>query len=213
MAYRVSWGHGPSSTQSERHHPEALQCLGSRIEALLSRNSSLQNYRHSLERQLAVLVARLGTQRVELVPRSVFLLLELRGSGGMSMPLEQIARILEELGYWQPGRPIRAYLRPDVYHLGLSAQQLFDDATALERRVRQIQAEVEWLREQKHLPPETTTHEVFADLEMTMDAAPVRAALDQIASLLDPPNWQGWVRWLFFKSQLKHVGIYSKPPV
>src|SRR6516164_933393 len=131
----------PSSTCIVRYSPEMLQHIGRQVEALMSQHSSLRIYKRAIERQLAAIAARISDHDGVLLPRSVFLLLELRGSGGVSAQLEQIARIVDEQGYWKPPGHVPSYHRQDVYHLGKSAQRLFDDSSALERRIEQVQAQ------------------------------------------------------------------------
>jgi hypothetical protein len=75
--------------------------------------------------------------------------------GGVCDQLEQIARIVHEQGYWQPHERVQNYQRQDVYHLGKSAQSLFDDCAVLDRRVEQLHTRlgdiVEWDGDH-HLP-------------------------------------------------------------
>ena len=111
-----------------------------RVESLLSQHSRLEMYRRSLEWQLGLIAEQLHEDDVLLVPCSVFPLLELRGSVDVNAHLEQIARILREAGYWKPAAHAQDDAHQDVYQLGKSAQKLFDDCAALDRRVRQLQA-------------------------------------------------------------------------
>jgi hypothetical protein len=146
MSNRVTLQPNPSSTRLERYTPETLRHIGIQVEALLSRHSSLEMYRRSIEWQLALMAAQIHEDDVLLLPRSVFLLVEMRGSGGVSAQLEQIARILGEVGYWKPPVHVQNYRRQDVYHLGESAQRLFDDYTVLDERVKQLHAQLGHLK-------------------------------------------------------------------
>src|SRR5713226_1220264 len=101
MSYRTALRPGPSSAWPEKYSPEALRQIGRQAGALLSQHGSLEMYRRSIERQLSLIADQIHEEDVLLVPRSVFLLLELRGCGGVSAHLEQIARILREVGYWK----------------------------------------------------------------------------------------------------------------
>ena len=64
----------------------------------MSQHSSLWVHKRAIERQLAAIAARISDHDGVLLPRSVFLLLELRGSGGVSAQLEQVASIVYEQG-------------------------------------------------------------------------------------------------------------------
>ena len=197
MAHRVAWQPSPLSTWAERYTPEVLRCIGVRVEALLSRHSSLQIYKRSIERQLALMAAQIRAEDVSLLPRSVFLLIEMRGSGGLSAPLEQIARILGEVGYWKPPAHVHGYRGPDVYHLGQSAQRLFDDYATLDRRVKQLHAQLEFIREQRYMQPETTPQELFAGLATVADTAQIQVGVDAVVGLLEQATRPGWLRRLF----------------
>jgi hypothetical protein len=139
MSFRIKARPDPPSTQPDHYPPETQRHIGSQVDALLSQHSNLWLYRRSIERQLGLIAAHIHEENVPLIPCRVFLLLELRGSGGVSAHLEQIARILREVGYWKPQARVQNYHRQDVYHLGKSAQKLFDDCAALDRRVKQLQ--------------------------------------------------------------------------
>jgi hypothetical protein len=101
---------------------ETLRHIGAQVEALTSRHCSLQPHKRAIERQLASIAAQIHEPDVVLTPRTVFLLLEMRGSGGVSDHLEQIARILHEEGYWKPHERVWNSQGQDVYYLGKSAQ-------------------------------------------------------------------------------------------
>lgn len=75
----------------------------------MSQQSSLKMHKQAIERQLATIAARIGEHEAVLLPRSVFLLVEMRGSGGVSAQLEQIARIVHEQGYWKPHAHVSNY--------------------------------------------------------------------------------------------------------
>ncbi len=140
MSFRIKVRPDPPSAV---HSPETLQHVESQVEALLSQHGNLELHRRSIERQLGLIATLIHEEKVPLTPCRVFLLLELRGSGGMSAHLEQIAHILREVGYWKPSARVQNYHRQDVYSLGRSAQKLFDDCAALDRRVKQLQSSLE----------------------------------------------------------------------
>ena len=79
-----------------------LRHIGTQVEAMLSKQISLKIHMQAIERQLAAIAARICDHDAMLLPRSIFLLLEMRGSGGVSAQLEQIACIVHEQGYWKP---------------------------------------------------------------------------------------------------------------
>lgn len=197
MSKRVALQPGPTSTWLEKYTPEALQHMGGQVDALLSRHSGLGMYKRAIERQLAAMAVQIHEDDVLLVPRSVFMLLEIRGSGGVSAPLEQIARTLSEVGYWKPSVHVQHYHRQDVYHLGKSAQRLFDDYTTLDKRVERLHAQLEHLKEQLHMGPETPPQEVCAGLAMAVDGAQAQAEVDAVVDLLEQASHTGWFRWLF----------------
>jgi hypothetical protein len=197
MAHRVAWQPNPSSSWEQRYTPETLRRIGAQVETLLSRHSNLQLYRRSIKRQLALIAAQIRAEDVLLLPRSVFLLLEMRGSGGVSAPLEQVARILGEAGYWKPPAHVQDYHRQDVYSLGQGAQRLFDEYAALDRRVKQLHAQLGCIKEHRHMKAETTPQEVFAGLAMAADGAEIQASVDVVVELLEQPYEHGWFGWPF----------------
>jgi hypothetical protein len=174
-----------------------LQHIGRQAEALMSRHSSLRVHKRAIERQLAAIAARISDHDGVLLPRSVFLLLELRGSGGVSAQLEQIARIVDEQGYWKPQGRVANYQRQDVYRLGRSVQRLFDDSTALDRRIEQVQAQLRHLKQCGQRGADTTPQEVFEDLAASPDLVSVQNSIDTIVQLLGPAQQSRWFRWLF----------------
>lgn len=197
MAHPLAAQPNPSAIWAEQYTPEVLRSIGSQVEALLSQHSSLEIYKRSIERQLALIAAHLHLEDAQLLPRSMFLQVEIRGSGGCHAPLEQIARILGEVGYWKPPMPVQNYRGPEVYHLGQSTQRLFDDCAAWDRRVQQLHAQLGCLREQQHMQPETTPQEIFTGLANAVDTAKVQAGVAAIAGLLKQTNRPGWFRRLF----------------
>ena len=197
MAHRIAEQPNPSAIWTEQYTPEVLRSIGSQVEALLSQHNSLEMYKRSIERQLVLMAVHLCVEDVQLLPRSMFLLVELRGSGGCHAPLDQIARILGEVGYWKPPMPVQNYRGPEVYHLGQSTQKLFDDYAALDRRVQHLHAQLGCLREQQHMQPETTSQEIFTGLATSVDTAKVQAGVDTIVRLLEQPKRSGWFRRLF----------------
>ena len=192
MYYDVALRVEPSTVYAESYSPEALRRIGRQAEALLSQHSSLEMYRRSIEWQLGLIAAQIHAEEdVLLTPHSVFLLLEMRGSGGVSAQLEQIARILREVGYWKPPAHVQDYHRQDVYHLGESAQQLFDDYAQLDRQVRQLNALVARIKEQRRMRTWTTPQEVFEGLAADADCAQLQGKIDAVAELLGRPQ-HGW---------------------
>ena len=117
-----------------------LRHIGIQVESLISKQSSLKMHKQAIERQLAAIATRISEHDGVLLPRSVFRLLEMRGSGGVSAQLEQIARIVDEQGYWKPQGHVPNYHGQDVYHLGKGAQRLFDGSTVLDLRIQQLHA-------------------------------------------------------------------------
>ena len=196
MAHHVTEQPNPSAIWAEQYTPEVLRSIGSQVEALLSQHGSLEMYKRSIERQLALMATHLHLEDVSIHPRSMFLQVELRGSGGCNAPLEQIARILGEVGYWKPPVPVQNYRGPEVYHLGQSTQRLFDDYAALDRRVQQLYAQLGCMREQQHMQPETTPQEIFTGLANAVDTAKAQAGVDTIVGLLKQTRRPGWFRRL-----------------
>ena len=133
MFFRVAFRRGPSCKRPDRYPPEILRHIGAQVEVVRNRHASLQIHTRAIERHLASIAAHIQEPDAALTPRSVFLLLEMRGSGGVSEQLEQIACILHEQGYWKPHGRVKNYRRLDVYHLGKSAQRLFEDYAMLDR--------------------------------------------------------------------------------
>ena len=197
MHNRVIPQSDPSSTCIVRYSPEMLQHIGRQVEALMSQHSSLRIYKRAIERQLAAIAARISDQDGVLLPRSVFLLLELRGSGGVSAQLEQIARIVDEQGYWKPRGHVANYHRQDVYRLGRSVQRLFDDSTALDRRIEEVQAQLRHLKQCRQRGADTTPQEVLEDLAASPDLVSVQNSIDTIVQLLGPAQQSRWFRWFF----------------
>ncbi len=197
MSYHVPLQVEPSSTRSQRYTSERLWQMGKQAEMLLSYYSSLETYKRSIERQLALMAAQIHEEDVLLSPRSVFLLVEIRGSGGLSARLEQIAHILGEVGYWKPVVSGNNYRGRDVYQLGKSAQRLFDDYALLDRRVKQLYRRLQYIKEQRHMELETSPQEVFAALATASEGMPVREGIDAVADLLEQPGHPGWLKRLF----------------
>ena len=97
------------SAKSEQYSPELMQRIGAGVETLVSRHNSLGIHKRAIERQLASIAAQIREQDGVLTPRDVFLLVEMRGWGGLSKQLEQIAHILREEGYWKPRERVQNY--------------------------------------------------------------------------------------------------------
>lgn len=140
-----------------------------------------------------------------LIPRSVFLLVEMCGSGGVSEQLEQIARIVHEESYWKPPERVQNYHRQDIYHLGMSAQRLFDDYAVVDRRVEQLHARLGHIRECLQMESETTLQGVFEGLAAAADGAKVQGEVDAMVDLLEQATRPGWFRWLFGQRSRKKI--------
>ena len=181
-----------SSTRSGVYTPETLRQIGSQVGAIASRYSSLESHKRAIERQLALIAAQIHEQDVLLVPGTVFLLLEMRGSGGMSAQLEQIARILHEEGYWKPRARVQNYHRQDVYHLGKSAQRLFDDYAALVQPVERLYARLGYITARRQMQPDTTLQGIFECLAAAPDVA-LKGEVDAIVELLERANRHNWL--------------------
>ena len=198
MSNRVISQSDPSSTQSTRYSPEMLQHIGRQVEALMSQHSNLKTHKRAIERQLAAIAARIGEHDAVLLPRSVFPLLEVRGSGGVSAQLEQIARIVHEQGYWKPQGRVRNYQRQDVYRLGKSTQRLFDDCAKLDQRVEHVQARLADIKQRWQLTAETTPQRVFDALATVADMISIQGEVDTIVDLLQTAHQPRWFRLHIF---------------
>ena len=143
-----------ASKLTAKYHPETLRRVGTQVEALISQHSSLLIHKRAIERQLSSIAASIKEQVLVLIPRNVFLLLEMRGSGGVSNQLEQITHIVREEGYWIPRVRVQNYYRQDVYRLGKSVQRLFDDFAVLHQRVEQFNARLWHIKKCQQMQPE-----------------------------------------------------------
>ncbi|GAC1360993.1 MAG: hypothetical protein NVS2B12_40930 [Ktedonobacteraceae bacterium] len=199
MYHRVISQPGPSSMSAETYSPETLRSIGTQVEALVSRHSILASHKRAIEWQLASIAAQIQEQDVVLIPRSVFLLLEIRGSGGVSNHLKQISHILYEQGYWKPRGPVQNYHLQEVYHLGRSAQRLFDDYAVLDRRVKQLNTQLRQIKERWHIESETTLQGIFASLATVPDTASFQCVINEVVELLERANHPGLFRHLFLK--------------
>ena len=197
MSYGVIVQSNPSSARLIEYSPEMLRHIGMQVEFLMSRHSSLKMHKRAIERQLAEIAARISEKDAVLLPRSVFLLLEMRGSGGVSAQLEQIANIVDEQGYWKPPVHVLNYHRQDVYHLGQSAQRLFDDCTVLDRLIEHVQAHLRHIKQGRQMSSDTTPQEVFEELAASPDLMPVQSEVDAIVHLLGSAKQSRWSRWFF----------------
>ena len=184
--------YGPNRTPSETLHRVERQ-----VETLICQQSSLQIHKRAIEKQLASIADQIHIPDVALTPQRIFLLLEIRGSGGVSEQLEQIARIVHEEGYWKPGGRIQNYRLRDVYLLGRSAQRLFDSFAVIDRCVKQIYAHLWYIKQRWQIGAEASFHAVFASLETTIETAEVQAEINSLVKLVDQALRPGWSRWLF----------------
>lgn len=96
MSYRMVLQPNPLSRRLAKYTPGTLRHIGKQVEALVSQHSGLKIHKRAIEQQLASIAAQIHEEDVVLLPRNVFLLLEIRGSGGVSEQLEQIARLILE---------------------------------------------------------------------------------------------------------------------
>jgi hypothetical protein len=197
MSHRVIVQPSPASTQPARYSPEMLRHIGTQVEALMSQHSGLKLHKRAIERQLAAIAAQISEQEGVLLPCSVFLLVEIRGSGGVSAQLEQIASIAHEQGYWKPQGRVQNYHRQDVYQLGESTQRLFDDFAQLDQRVEQVHARLADIKQRRQLAAETTPQKVFDALATVADRISVQGEIDMIVDLLQAAPQPRWFRWLF----------------
>ena len=95
---------------SEGAPSERLRHIGTEIETLMSQLSGLQGHKRAIERQLASIADQIHAHNEALTPGNIFLLLEIRGSAGVSQQLEQIAHILHEDGYGSGEGALRTML-------------------------------------------------------------------------------------------------------
>lgn len=186
-----------SSRWTTRSSSETLQHIEKQIEALISHHSSLMNHKRAIEQQLASIAAQIHEPEVMCSPRAVFLLLEIRGSGGVSEQVEQIAHIVHEQGYWKPRGRVQNYCMQDVYHLGKSVQKLFNDYEVVDRRVEQLQAWLRHVKQSRQMEAEKTLQGVFECLAATIDTAAVQEEVNVIVELLGQAVRPRWFRWLF----------------
>jgi hypothetical protein len=198
MYNRVASQPDPSSRRPTRYTPETLRHIGIQVEALVSQHGSLKIHKRAIERQLTAIAARISKQDGVLNPHNIFLLLEIRGSGGVSAQLEQIAHIVHEHGYWKPQQHVQDYHRQDVYYLGKSVQKLFDDDTALDWRVEQLRVRLGHIKQLRHMASEMTPTQVFECLAAS-NIVPVQSEVDAVAQLLEQANHSGWFWWSFSK--------------
>ena len=115
----------------------------------------------------------------------------------MSDQLDQIAHIVHEQGYWKPQKRVQNYYRQDVYHLGESAQKLFDDCTMLDHRIEQLQVQLEHIKQRRQMASETPPAQVFECLATAPDIVSGQGEVDAIAQLLEQANHPGWFWELF----------------
>ncbi|GAC1392984.1 MAG: hypothetical protein NVS4B11_00680 [Ktedonobacteraceae bacterium] len=205
MHYHVVERSKLSSRWLTRSPSETLRHIETQAEVLISQHSSLMIHKRAIERQLASIAAQIHEPDVELTPRSVFLLLELRGSGGVGEQLEQIAHIVHEQGYWKPNGHIQNYRLQDIYHLGKSVQRLFDDYMVVDRRIEELHAWLGHMKQCRHIGAETTPQEICACLAVAMDTAEVQGEVNAIVDLLEQATRPGWFRQLFVHRSSKKL--------
>jgi hypothetical protein len=184
--------YGPNKAPSKTHHRIERQ-----VEALISQQRSLEMHKRAIEKQLASIADFIHEPDVILTPHTVFLLLEIRGSGGVSEQLEQIARIVHEEGYWKPGGRVQNYRRRDVYLLGRSAQRLFDTFAVIDHCVQQLYAHLWYIKQRWQIETEASLHAVFASLTSTTEKAEVQSEINSLVRLIDEVMRPGWYRLLF----------------
>lgn len=184
--------HWPNRSPSETlHHVER------QVEALISQQSSLQIHKRAIEKQLASIADQIHEPDVMLTPQTVFLLLEIRGSGGVIDQLEQIAHIVDEEGYWKPGGSVQNYRLRDVYLLGRSAQRLFDTFAVIDRCVQQVYAHLWYIKQRWQMETEASVHAIFTYLAATIESAEVQEEINSLVRLIDQAFRPGWYTWLF----------------
>lgn len=193
------------SPRLEKYTAEALKHIGRQVEAQISRHSSLRLHKLAIEQQLRAIAAQIHEPVGVLIPGNIFLLLEMRGSGGVSEQLEQIARILHEQSYWKPQGRVHTYHRQDVYQLGKSTQRFFDDFAQLDQRVEQVHARLADIKQRRHLVAETTPQRVFDALATGADRISVQGEVDSIIDLLQATHQPRWFRWLFVHRRRKTI--------
>lgn len=181
----------------KRSPSKTLQDVERQFEALISQQSSLALHKRAIEKQLASIANQIHEPDVILTPHTVFLLLEIRGSGGVSEQLEQIAHIVGEEGYWKPGGSVQNYRLRDIYLLGRSAQRLFDTFAIIDRYVKQVYAILRYIKQHWQMGAEASLHTVFASLESTIETAEVQEEIISLVKLIDEALRPGWYRLLF----------------
>ncbi len=180
-----------------RSPSETLHHIERQVEALISQQNSLEIHKRAIEKQLASIADQIHEPDVMLTPDTVFLLLEIRGSGGVGVQLEQIAHIVHEEGYWKPGGPVQNYRLRDVYLLGRSAQRLFDAFVAIDHCVQQVYANLWYIKQRWQLEAEASLHAVFTSLESSIETAEVQDEINSLVKLIDQVIRPGWHRWLY----------------
>lgn len=180
-----------------RSPSKTLHHIERQVEALISQQSSLAIHKRAIQKQLASIAVKIHEPDVMLTPHNVFLLLEIRGSGGVSEQLEQIARLVHEEGYWKPGGRVQNYRLRDVYLLGKSAQRLFDTFAVIDRCVQQVYAYLWYIKQHWQMEAETSLHAVFTSLEASIERAEVQDEVNSLLKLIDQAIRPGWYTYLF----------------
>jgi hypothetical protein len=168
---------------------ETLQHIERQVEALISQHSSLTIHKRAIERQLASIAVHIHEPDVMLTPHTVFLLLQMRGSGGVSEQLEHIAHIVDEQGYWKPNGRIQNYRLHEVYYLGKSAQRLFDTYEVVDRRAQQLYGWLTHIKQHQQMEVETPLQEVFAGLVAAMDTAEIQSECQRLRHFAPGSSW------------------------
>lgn len=180
-----------------RSTSETLRHIERQVEALISQHSSLTIHKRAIERQLASIAAQIHEPDVMLTPHTVFLLLEMRGSGGVSEQLEHIAHIVHEQGYWKPKGRVQNYRLQEVYRLGKSTQRLFDTYAIVDQRAQQLHTRLGHIKQRWQMEIETPLQGVFAGLGAAVDTAEVQGEINALVKVLEQATRPGWFRWLF----------------
>ncbi|GAC1464513.1 MAG: hypothetical protein PVS3B3_27760 [Ktedonobacteraceae bacterium] len=197
MYYRIVERSKLSARWPASSPTETPQHIETQVEVLISLHSSLMIHKRAIERQLASIASEIHEPDVELTPHTIFLLLEIRGSGGVGEQLEQIAHIVHEQGYWKPNGYVQNYRLQDIYYLGKSVQRLFDDYTVVDRRIEELHSWLGHMQQCRQIGTETIPQYLYECLAVAMDTSEVYEEVNTIVNRLGQPTRPGWFRWLF----------------